>query len=766
MAKEKALTAEERQQLSKELELIEKRVSNIYKTEINVKNARAEQVNALKQQEIAQKKLEMASQADEKIRNKLVQIAQKDLAIAQKKAELAEDLRKTELKASSNLGYTGRLMESLGKKSEFAKGIYEAMRQESLELAEGTKKSSGAFSVLAAGAKAGYYQIKTGLYDWWKGTNAVTKVMGAVGIGIKAASFAADAFGKATGAAGSAMKGLSKHSSSVVTNLTSGLSDMLEKIPLVGGLMAGLVKFWSGLLDLIIGVDDYVVKLGRNMGLSATQSRKMKDDFAAMAYNSDKLYVTSERLLEAQSEIAKTTGINNIMSKEILETNIELADYAGLEADTRMGLMNTARITGKTMKETTQLVLGQVKALEEATGVSFNQQQILKEAATLSGRLGLQFAKYPAQLAKSLLMTKAMGLDLKQLNSMADSFLDFESSISKEFEAQLLTGKDINLMKAREAFLNNDLATAAAEITRQVGDSNSFLKLNRIQQDSIADSMGMSAEQMADMLRQQELLSKFSARDQKDLLKKIDLMRQQGREAEAIEMLGSKEAYNNMINLSTQERLMLAIEKIKVSLVDFLTNSNIVDKIEGFIKYLSNPDNIRSMVKEITGYIAKIIDFVGVVTAGIIDAVANIGGIFASDEWEEGLEEKAEQVRDFSSMFSKNVGKFEIGSTKKVDDAIIYPDGRVIQPSVEDTIIATKSGGVSVAKSEQGSNANFNEMVSAFAAAMRQQPINVNSTIAVDGINMAKAVPRVINNVPVTSFDRQSGPLSLNAYYG
>ena len=766
MAKEKALTAEERQQLSKELELIEKRVSNIYKTEINVKNARAEQVNALKQQEIAQKKLEMASQADEKIRNKLVQIAQKDLAIAQKKAELAEDLRKTELKASSNLGYTGRLMESLGKKSEFAKGIYEAMRQESLELAEGTKKSSGAFSVLAAGAKAGYYQIKTGLYDWWKGTNAVTKVMGAVGIGIKAASFAADAFGKATGAAGSAMKGLSKHSSSVVTNLTSGLSDMLEKIPLVGGLMAGLVKFWSGLLDLIIGVDDYVVKLGRNMGLSATQSRKMKDDFAAMAYNSDKLYVTSERLLEAQSEIAKTTGINNIMSKEILETNIELADYAGLEADTRMGLMNTARITGKTMKETTQLVLGQVKALEEATGVSFNQQQILKEAATLSGRLGLQFAKYPAQLAKSLLMTKAMGLDLKQLNSMADSFLDFESSISKEFEAQLLTGKDINLMKAREAFLNNDLATAAAEITRQVGDSNSFLKLNRIQQDSIADSMGMSAEQMADMLRQQELLSKFSARDQKDLLKKIDLMRQQGREAEAIEMLGSKEAYNNMINLSTQERLMLAIEKIKVSLVDFLTNSNIVDKIEGFIKYLSNPDNIRSMVKEITGYIAKIIDFVGVVTAGIIDAVANIGGIFASDEWEEGLEEKAEQVRDFSSMFSKNVGKFEIGSTKKVDDAIIYPDGRVIQPSVEDTIIATKSGGVSVAKSEQGSNTNFNEMVSAFAAAMRQQPINVNSTIAVDGINMAKAVPRVINNVPVTSFDRQSGPLSLNAYYG
>jgi hypothetical protein len=38
---------------------------------------------------------------------------------------------------------------------------------------------------------------------------------------------------------------------------------------------------------------------------------------------------------------------------------------------------------------------------------------------------------------------------------LADSFLDFESSISKEFEAQVLLGREINLTKARQAFLDN-----------------------------------------------------------------------------------------------------------------------------------------------------------------------------------------------------------------------------------------------------------------------------------------------------------------------
>jgi len=52
-------------------------------------------------------------------------------------------------------------------------------------------------------------------------------------------------------------------------------------------------------------------------------------------------------------------------------------------------------------------------------------------------------------------------------------FLDFESSIANELEAELLLGKNINLEKARQAALDNDLATLAVEIkNKQVHQRN------------------------------------------------------------------------------------------------------------------------------------------------------------------------------------------------------------------------------------------------------------------------------------------------------
>ena len=465
--------------------------------------------------------------------------------------------------------------------------------------------------------------------------------------------------GKGFSKFGETIRGLSPDASTFFSNMTGPVKDLLGNIPIIGGFLSGIVSAFSGVLDLIIGIDNRIAKAARQLGMGTAEARKLNDEFANIAINSDKIYVTSGRLLASFSEIAKTNGINNRVSNEILETNIELADYAGLEAQTRSELANTAMITGQTMKGTTKTILGQISALEQATGISFNQQEILKEVTSLGGRLGLEFSKYPGKLTQALLQTKAMGLELKELNSMADSFLDFESSISKEFEAQLLTGRDINLMKARELFLNNDLAGAAAEITRQVGSTAEFLKMNRIQQESFAAGMGMSVDQMSEMLKKQQLYSNFAVTDQKTLLKKIDLMRQQGEVQKAIRLAGSQENYDNLIKLSTQEKLMLAFEKIKSSLVDFITKSNILDKIEGFVNFLSDPKNIRSMIDSVKGYVADILSFIGSATAEILEIVGNIGNFFTFGEkgnkFERNMDRMARNVRQTTSTIENSL---------------------------------------------------------------------------------------------------------------
>jgi hypothetical protein len=49
---------------------------------------------------------------------------------------------------------------------------------------------------------------------------------------------------------------------------------------------------------------------------------------------------------------------------------------------------------------------------------------------------------------------------------------------------------------ARQYALNNDYANLAKEINNQIGTSAEFGEMNRIQQEAIAKSVGMSAEEL------------------------------------------------------------------------------------------------------------------------------------------------------------------------------------------------------------------------------------------------------------------------------
>ena len=90
----------------------------------------------------------------------------------------------------------------------------------------------------------------------------------------------------------------------------------------------------------------------------------------------------------------------------------------------------------------------------------------------------------------------------------------FESSITNELEAELLTGKSLNYEKARSLALQGKTTEAASELLGQLGGLDEFQKLNVIQQDAIAKSIGMSADELADSYKQKELLNCYIKKPQ------------------------------------------------------------------------------------------------------------------------------------------------------------------------------------------------------------------------------------------------------------
>lgn len=446
-----------------------------------------------------------------------------------------------------------------------------------------------------------------------------------------------------------------------ISTFTSNFTELIGKIPIIGGLLAGFVDTMANVLDFAVGASSKIQEMGREVGLTKDQSIQLNNQFSDFATNSGKAYLNSEKLFKTYLDISEVLGVNNQISKENLQTQYELNKFLGVDAQTSAEIEKSSLITGKSSKSIAQSIFSQTKNLERATGISFNFQSILKEAVSLGGVLGLSFAKYPEKITNALLATKAMGLELKQLDGMADSFLDFESSISKEFEAQLLTGKDINLAKAREAFLNNDLATAAEEITKQVGSSGDFLKMNRIQQEALAGAMGMSRDQMADMLKQQEYLSRFNARDVKDLHEKVKLLRLQGKEQQAINLLGDKEAYNKMVTSTASEDLAGFIDKIKQSFADMVANGKLADFVQNTIKFLSEPDSIMKIVNKIKNVFATIVDVVGSVIGGIMKFLNIFPGINIDEGMISMVQDAGSQIR------STDLGSLSLGGAAAKD---------------------------------------------------------------------------------------------------
>ena len=113
---------------------------------------------------------------------------------------------------------------------------------------------------------------------------------------------------------------------------------------------------------------------------------------------------------------------------------------------------------------------------------------------------------------KSAIAAAKLGTNLQGVQNISKGLLNFEDSISAELEAELLTGKELNLDKARQYALEGNIEGVAKEITKNIGSAADFGKMNVIQQEALAKAMGTSREELADMLIQQESLNSLKSK--------------------------------------------------------------------------------------------------------------------------------------------------------------------------------------------------------------------------------------------------------------
>lgn len=307
--------------------------------------------------------------------------------------------------------------------------------------------------------------------------------------------------------------------------------------------MAALVAAaWEG--------SENINKIQKETGISYKNAFKFQANLAIAAANSEKLFVTSKDLSEAFSTLVSQTGLLADYGGDTLVTMTTLTKQLGLGAAEASQLSLLARTQSADTETVLENTVQTVNAINRQNKSAISAKAVLNDVATASKSIVVSLGMSPQIIAEAATEARALGLSLSQVDAIAESLLNFETSIENELAAQLITGKDLNLEKARELALTNDLAGLTKEIGNNQEIIDSFASGNRIEQQAIADALGRSREEIAGMVYQQEILNMSS---------------------DAFIAKYGEQAYQQMQAQSAAEKFQAAMDKIKGVITDIGT---------------------------------------------------------------------------------------------------------------------------------------------------------------------------------------------------
>jgi hypothetical protein len=254
--------------------------------------------------------------------------------------------------------------------------------------------------------------------------------------------------------------------------------------------------------------DEQVTKLAKSLNQTKMEALGTRYEMSAIANASGDAFITTDKLLESTAKLGQQLGIAQTFSADLTKEFTSLTGKIGLSEESAGGLAKLTVAMGKNARTVTTEALGTAQALESQAGIQLDNRQILEEVGKVSGQLLANFKGNPTAIAAAVTQAKLLGTTLEQTKKQSESLLDFQSSIENELKAELITGQQLNLERARALALSGDQAGVAKELANQNMNFNKFSQMNVLAQKDFAAALGLSADELSDQLLKQQYLNK------------------------------------------------------------------------------------------------------------------------------------------------------------------------------------------------------------------------------------------------------------------
>jgi hypothetical protein len=367
------------------------------------------------------------------------------------------------------------------------------------------------------------------------------------------------------------------------------------------GVAVEAIKFFVGAM---FDANKQSVDLARNLGTSTQEGEKLRQYYIDNKNLLQTQYKLTSALVESQTQLSELSALSNVYSLDALDAQTQLTKEVKLQAEDASNLNKIFIANGDESTKALDNAYDTVAQYANQNKVLFDSKKVLSQASKVSGQLLVSFKGSTTELIKAVMQVNKLGISLEQAKDISKSMLDFESSISAEMEAELLTGKDLNLEDARRLALQGDFAGAAAEALKNVKSLEEFQGMNVIQQEALAKAAGLTVDQLSDALVQQ----KFQGTETGEQIKRL---KEAGMVEQANALAAGKLVGENLKTatqqLNAQEKFNLAIEQAKEIFSDLVSGGalqTLADALQGlanssFIKGYAEEGEAKRIEKEL-----------------------------------------------------------------------------------------------------------------------------------------------------------------------
>jgi hypothetical protein len=398
----------------------------------------------------------------------------------------------------------------------------------------------------------------------------------------------------------------------------------------------GPIALATTALNMVIkafkSADQSAGQLAKSQGISYEEARKFNQEIADSGVTSGKLLTNTKDVVAAQIELNKIFGTSLKFSNEFAAEFSEIQKRTGLSGHAMELFAEKAMLGGTSIQDQLEKVTAVTQELNAQNSISLSAKDIQEGIGQMSASQILNNKMNTKEMANQVFQAKMLGISQSQLEGVQSKLLDFESSIAAEMEAELLTGKQLNLEGARAAALAGDQAKLAAELRKEVGTAAEFGAMNVIQQEAMAKAFGLSRDDMSKMLIEQEKLASLQKAFGGDVKTMSEAQAEYNRLSAAGELTEKKKkelaeagVLDQLESVSQQEKLTAITEKLTdlfIQLADPLIPviSKIMDIGAAIIQFVAPAFKM----------LGKVIEGIMVVLQPIVDAFMLIGELIGS----------------------------------------------------------------------------------------------------------------------------------------